>query len=71
MTTGNGYFKTLRSEQLNALFFTYIDQALRNHITKKPMFKNHVDEILEKLGKGKADPCISAEELVKKLITKA
>ncbi|HIF15262.1 MAG TPA: methylmalonyl Co-A mutase-associated GTPase MeaB [Bacteroidetes bacterium] len=70
LTNKNGYFKTLRSEQINALFFTYIDQALRNLISQKPMFKKHVNEILAKLKTGKADPYISAGELVKKMINK-
>jgi len=34
------------------------------------MFKKHVNEILAKLKTGKADPYISAGELVKKMINK-
>ena len=70
MTLKNAYLNHLRAEQVKALFFTHIDQALRNLINQKPMFRDKVDEILKSLSSGSADPYISATELVKQLLDK-
>ena len=70
MTNKNSYLNHLRAEQVKALFFTHIDQALRNLINQKPLFKDMVNEILKNLNSGKTDPYTSASKLVNQLLEK-